>query len=318
MQQQSPALRVIHGDGIKTQSSLDKVLELFLSQFDTPTTRKTYQGEIQRLFTWLGHENVDAVKTEHLLRYRAEKSHLSAASRHRILVTIRRFFEFAKKQNFIDKDPAQDIQLPRVHSSEPEILSQSEAELLLRIPDQRTRKGKRDLVILSLALCNGLRASEICGLNIGDLKKRYGRPAIRVQGKGNKERVLILSQTESNAIESYLKLRGDKDGLDAPLLLTVKSKPDRRITPKVVRLVVETICRKALINRRVHPHLLRHTCFSLELEAGADILKISKQAAHSSLSVTARYLHQIKGATDPAVDSNPLGGNHRNTKQILL
>jgi integrase/recombinase XerD len=302
-----PVLRVLDGQRKQLRSTLDEPLMLFLSQYDAPTTRRAYGGEVERLFRWLGHHDPARVTTGDLLRYRSDKSALAPATRHRILVTIRRFFGFAKHHGFIDGDPSTNIRLPTVHATEPEILSQAEAELLLRIPDCRSLKGRRDRTILALALINGLRVSEICGLNLGDRKERYGRPALRIRGKGSKERVLPLSLVEQEAIESYLKLRRGPSEPESPLLLTVKG--DRhRITRKVVAGVIESCGKKALISGKcLSPHILRHSAFSLELQAGADIKKISRQAGHSSLSVTARYLHQLEGVVEPAVDSNPLG-----------
>ena len=300
-----PNLYLVPGEAEKHEA-LDVVLELFLAQYDTQSTRRVYEAEVRRIFHWLGHEQVRLVTTADLLRHRATKSSLAPATRHRILVTVRRFFSFAAKHGLIDEDPARDLVLPTVHAKEPEILSQAEAELMLRIPDRRTTKGRRDLVILALGLCNGLRVGEICAINLGDRRERYGRPALLVRGKGSKQRTLILSSVEQEAIENYLKVRNGPTDTGAPLLLTVKG-GRHRITRKVVAGVLRSTQAKALLtNKRITPHILRHSAFSLELHAGADIKKISAQAGHSSLAVTARYIHQLDAGRDPAVDANPL------------
>lgn len=145
----------------------------------------------------------------------------------------------------------------------------------------------RDVAILELLFAGGFRVSELCKLEFGDISADH--LAIRINGKGNKERTIYLENIEVvKALNRYLLLR-DASGVDNPnIFITKFHKP---ITTQAVRNLVEKYTKLAGINKKITPHFFRHSFASLLLEEGVDIKYIQDFLGHSSITTTQIYLH---------------------------
>ena len=162
-------------------------------------------------------------------------------------------------------------------------------QALLDAPDPSTRMGVRDRAILHLAFCAGLRVSELIGLRIDDLASQSA--SIRVRGKGRRERALPLWKTTAAALRAWLAIRGPVTSPE--LFVNARGMPFSRWgIAYVLRRHTQTADRKCstLHGKQVSPHVLRHTCAMVVLQATKDIRKVSLWLGHSHLTTTEVYV----------------------------
>jgi integrase/recombinase XerD len=181
-----------------------------------------------------------------------------------------------------------------VKKRETEFLTEEEIEAILRIPDRRILQGKRDYAILLSMLTTGLRKAEICTLKVKDLKTYRNQPVVDILGKGDRFWRLPLRTETLLAIQDYLK--ASKNGKDPgqPIFRTLgKHGPygQAGLTPKAVDCLVKTAAKRALIRKRIHPHVMRHTFATTLLDKGADLKTVQDLMGHSHIRTTERYLH---------------------------
>lgn len=177
---------------------------------------------------------------------------------------------------------------------ETEFLTQEEAEAILRVPDRRTLQGKRDYAILLTLLTTGLRKAELCGLTVGDVKTYRNQAVIDLIGKGKKFRRIPLHSGALLAIKDYLKATGNGADPSHSLFQTLgKHGPyeQRGLTPKAVDCLVRSVVKKALVKKRVHPHVMRHTFATTLLDNGNDLKTVQALMGHSHIRTTETYLH---------------------------
>jgi integrase/recombinase XerD len=216
----------------------------------------------------------------------------SAETRNIRLAAIRSFFRFLQH-----REPATVEQVRRVlaipfkktdHRLVP-YLAQEEMQALLDAPDPSTRMGVRDRALLHLAVCAGLRVSELTGLRTDDVAPQSA--SIRVRGKGRRERALPLWKTTAAALRAWLAIRGPVASPE--LFVNARGEPFSRWgVAYVLRRHTQTADRKCLTLRRkqVSPHVLRHTCAMVVLQATQDIRKVSLWLGHSNLTTTEVYV----------------------------
>ncbi len=193
---------------------------------------------------------------------------------------------------------------------ESEFLTEEEAQAILRVPDRRSLQGKRDYAILLTLLSTGLRKAEICGLKIGDLKTYRNQAVIDVIGKGKKFRRIPLNTGSLLAIKDYLKVTGNGADPDHPLFMTLgKHGPyeERGLTRKSVDCLIRSVVRKAMIQKRVHPHVMRHTFATTLLDKGNDLRTVQNLMGHSHIRTTERYLHSNDDRKVEAIRSLQFG-----------
>ena len=177
---------------------------------------------------------------------------------------------------------------------ETEFLTEEEAEAMLRVPDRRTLQGKRDYAILLTMLTSGLRKAELCSLKVGSLGTYRNQPIIDIVGKGRRFRRIPLKAETLIAIQDYMKANGNGTNPDHSIFDTLgKHGPyeERPLTPKAVDCVVRSTAKRALIQKRIHPHVMRHTFATALLDNENDLRTVQALMGHSSISTTERYLH---------------------------
>ena len=226
------------------------------------------------------------------------------AARARKTSTLRIFFKYLSANTHqIDQNPALLLESPKVKQSLPKHLTLEDSIELLNSVEGNN--AKRDFCILTLFLNCGLRLSELCSLNINDIKSDN---TMTVTGKGNKERIVYLNEACINAINDYLAVR-PRDNLP----VTEKnalfiSRNHRRISNKTVQHIVKTYLEQAgLGDRGLSTHKLRHPAATLMYQHGnVDIRVLKDILGHASLGTTQIYTHVSDKQIKHAVDSNPL------------
>ena len=193
---------------------------------------------------------------------------------------------------------------------ETEFLTDDEVAAILRVPDRRTIQGKRDFAILLTLLSSGLRKAEICSLTLGNLKTYRNQAVIDVLGKGNRFRRLPLKGETLLAIQDYMRAARNGTGPEHPMFRTLaKHGPYEQapLTPKAVDCLVKAAAKKALIRKRIHPHVLRHTFATTLLDKQADLKTVQELMGHSHIRTTERYLHSTDDRKVEAIERLQFG-----------
>jgi len=261
-----------------------------------------YSKDVKQFMQFLSGQNKNSwadVKKEDLLAYLSllKEKQIASTSLMRFFVSLKVFFKFLKKEQVIDENITELLQLPKVWNYLPTVLTYEEVDLLLAQPDKNTLIGARDKALLELIYATGIRVSEACLLKIKDISDGY----IKVLGKGNKERIVPINQKALSAIDAYLvKYRNEKCFDHDYLFLGKRGKPLDRIT---VWRRIKTYVKKANINKEVYPHTLRHSFATHLLEQGADLRLIQEMLGHESIATTDRYTHLSKKHMQRAFDT---------------
>jgi len=251
----------------------------------------TRTGKAPSQLDW---DDLDADMIAAFLHHLETERHNSVRTRNVRLTAIRSLFAYAALRH-----PEHAMLIQRVLAIPPKrfdkrivtFLSVTEVDALLAAPDQRRWEGRRDRVLLLLAVQTGLRVSELTGLNCGDLTLASS-PSVRCEGKGRKQRVVPLNPQLQTMLQSWLAERNGRPG--DPLFPT---RTGRRLSRDAVALRLAThtatasLACPSLLGRRVHPHVLRHTCAMSLLQAGVDTSVIALWLGHAGTRSTDPYIH---------------------------
>jgi len=205
------------------------------------------------------------------------------------LIALRAFLKYMRKRGVSSLSPER-IELAKVPERSLDLISAAELERLLSAPSVSTIEGKRDRAILELLFSTGLRISELCALSIDSVD--LSRDEFSVRGKGDKVRVVFLSDDARTAIKNYLA--GRKDMEDA-LFIRYGRKAhigeDARVTPRTVQRLLKLYATKAGITRKVTPHVIRHSFATDLLSNGADLRSVQALLGHAHIGTTQIYTH---------------------------
>jgi len=201
---------------------------------------------------------------------------------------LKSFFKFAYKRNYINKNPASNLPVPRCEKKLPSFLLKNEIENILSSINPNTPEGARDLALIELLYGSGLRISEALKLNITDINKLQS--FIKVNGKGKKQRIVPIGKKAMEAINHYLILRCQLQKNDNTIALFLTKKGVRLNPVTAYRIIHNTMLSNTEAPQK-SPHVLRHTFATHLLDNGADIQSVSEMLGHESLSTTQIYTH---------------------------
>jgi integrase/recombinase XerC len=276
----------------------------------SPATVRAYRSDLSAFVTWAGRAGIEGPAGVDRLTLRRYLAYLQTRGYERRSIarkaaTLRGYFAFALRRGMVSADPSRRLSAPRGSSRLPRILSSAEIEELLepgdRVPlpegaDSARAEGagararrlaleQRDDAVLELLYGSGLRVSECCGVELGDLELTHG--LVSVWGKGNKQRRVPMSAASVATLGRYLA-----EG--RPLLCSEKTpsgavfvnQRGNRLGPRDVRRILD---------RRsptpTHPHALRHSYATHLLDGGADLRVVQELLGHASLQTTQIYTH---------------------------
>lgn len=276
----------------------------------SPNTCDTYAYAFQLLLGFtaervgvvpsdLALEHLDVPLVLAFLEHLQQVRHNSPRSRNARLAAIKAFMHFmAYREPAALEQIRRVLAIPvqRVDVRPVRHLVSAEVRALLDSPDPTTRDGIRDRALLHLAVTGGLRVSEAVGLRIDDISFRGSYMDVRVRGKGRKERALTLWKAVADGVRAWLAVRGDVPALE--LFVNARGQALTRagaeyILRKHTRSATATC--PSLKDKRVSPHVLRHTCAINTLVATRDIRKVALWLGHASTQTTEIYLQ-----SDPA------------------
>lgn len=239
----------------------------------------------------LALEQIDSGLVSAFLEYLENTRQNSPETRNVRLAAIKSFFHFLEyRQPAMLEQIRRVLAIPYKKTSTRLVpyLVREEVQALLDAPDPTNRDGVRDRAMLHLAVCAGLRVSELIGLRIEDVE--LPSMSIRVHGKGRRERALPLWKSTATALRAWLAIRGT---LAVPqLFVSLRGKPMSRWGfAYLLKQHTQTAARQCpgLLTKQVSPHVLRHTCAMIVLQATQDIRKVSLWLGHSNLATTEIY-----------------------------
>jgi integrase/recombinase XerC len=261
------------------------------------TTDLCGSKNIKGLFTFLKErdisslDKVDRTVLRDYLGYLVEQG-IVKASIARKLSAIRSFYRYLVREGILSASPIEKASSPKLDKRLPSFLTLDEVERLLNAPDLSTPQGQRDRALLELLYASGLRVSELVNLDLGEIN--LGTSEIRVWGKGSKERMVLMGKPATEALRNYLsqgrpKLLGERK-TNALLL----NRYGQRLPERRVQRILGNYAAKAGIEKRVHPHILRHTFATHLLDGGADLRVVQELLGHARLSSTQIYTHVTK------------------------
>jgi integrase/recombinase XerC len=253
------------------------------------------RGEEKGFFQFLRLKKIDSLDKvdkralRDYLAYLMEQG-IVKASIVRKLSAIRSFYRYLAREGILPKNPIEQAASPRLDRRLPSFLTIEETIRLLEAPDLNTHQGLRDRALMELIYAAGLRVSELVNLNLEHVN--LDTREIRVWGKGSKERVVLMGELAASALVDYLdvgrpKLLGEK-GKEAALFLNQNGE---RLTGRTVQKLLGKYATLAGIEKRVYPHLLRHTFATHLLDGGADLRVVQELLGHANLSTTQIYTH---------------------------
>lgn len=231
-----------------------------------------------------------------------------AATRARKVSSIRVFFNYlCNKAGLIEKNPAQNLETPKLDKRIPKYLTLDDSKKLLdAVNDMDDRNKERDYAIITLFLNCGMRLSELVGINIKDIN--FNDQKLNVIGKGNKERTIYLNSACINAVNKYLAVRPhDNVKYDSKDALFLSERRERISNRTVQYIVKQELKRAGLDTNKYSVHKLRHTAATLMYKYGnVDIRALQELLGHESISTTEIYTHVDNTQIRNAVESNPL------------
>lgn len=267
-------------------------------------TCEAYRNDIVQFLSFLSSlENAISswkqVLQRHVVDFLSHKKVLkyAPASISRNLFALKVFFRFLKREGVIDDNICQLLEAPAVWQLIPDVLTINEIESLLAQPNVLTKKGKRDLAILEVLYATGIRVSELCSLRIEDVDDE----AVRVRGKGGKERIVPIGKSAINAVDAYLNYCDEeKREVGKALFLGKGGRPLSRLS---IWKLVKEYALKAGIEKNIFPHTFRHSFATHLLDNGADLRVIQELLGHASIDSTSRYTHVSCRLLHEAFDS---------------
>lgn len=276
-------IEISKGRSLKTVENYDRYLSRFLEFSKLTNPKDITDRTVQEFRLWLNRQPAQKGET------------LKKKTQNYYLIALRAFLKHMQRQGVQTLAPER-IELAKVPERSLDLISSLELERLMTAPQSLMQKetsetGRlkllRDQAILELLFSTGLRVSELCAQN-NDID--LTRDELSVRGKGDKVRVVFLSERAKKAVHAYLKARKD---MAEPLFVDHGrgTKDPRRLTPRSVEYLVKRYATIAGITKKVTPHVIRHSFATDLLENGADLRSVQALLGHANIATTQVYTH---------------------------
>ena len=265
-----------------------------LEQGLSNNTREAYLHDVEKLLTYFEDEKIDFLKVEleHFHSFAAALMDVGIGERSiaRILSGIRSFYKFLVLDGYLEQDPTELLESPKIGKHLPEVLSVEEIDAIEGIIDVSTPEGQRDRAAIEMLYSCGLRVSELCNLLLSDLYLDEG--FLRVTGKGNKQRLVPISERAIRELKSWFAFRNSiniKPGEEDYVFISAARK--KHLSRITVFHNIKVYAEQAGIQKIISPHTFRHSFATHLLEGGANLRAIQTMLGHESISTTEIYTH---------------------------
>lgn len=277
-------VEIERGRSVKTVENYDHYLNRFFEHADIKKPADISETKIREFRLWLNRQPGAKTGSNATMKRRTQNYYL---------IALRSFLKFLAKRG-VSALPPEKIELAKTESRELDLMSYEELSRLLDAPDTSEVKGLRDKAILELFFSTGLRVSELVSLKRElDLTK----DEFSIRGKGDKVRVVFISEDARRAVKNYLNKRDD---MDDALFVQVPNKSGKdvlakkdsmRLSARSIERIVKHYATKAGISRKVTPHVIRHSFATDLLSNGADLRSVQALLGHANITTTQVYTH---------------------------
>jgi site-specific recombinase XerD len=281
-------LEIEKGRSLKTVENYDRYLSRFFSQANIRKPSNITDESLRAYRLWLNRQSSGQVgqNAKKAVRSLANDT-LKKNTQNYHLIALRGFLKYLSRRG-VSSLPPERIELAKTPARELDLMTEVELKRLLSAPEGNDEKALRDKAILALLFSTGLRVSELCSLSRESID--FSRDEFSVRGKGEKVRLVFLSDEAKQALRSYLNNRKDLSGAMFTSVSKINQKKEQ-LTPRSVERIIKKYAVKSGISKKVTPHTLRHSFATDLLQNGADIRSVQMMLGHSNVSTTQIYTH---------------------------
>lgn len=278
--------------------SKEDIIKSYLNSLKTeknfsPYTIKNYAIDLRDLSLFLKERSFFSLKREDARRflYFLEDKKFKRRSLARKISGCRSFFSWLLREKYISENPFELITTPKIEKRLPNFLYKDEIDKLFSSLSGEENFDLRDRALIELLYGSGIRVSEAVKLNLSDIDLESGE--VNVLGKGSKERIALIGSKAISAIKEYIQKSRPKL-LKNETRAVFLGRLGTRLTQRSIERLMKKWVKKALIDKKVTPHTLRHSFATHLLDHGADLRSVQELLGHSSLSTTQVYTHITK------------------------
>ncbi len=253
-------------------------------------TIHSYSIDIEEFLDYINSECInicevgyDVVKAW-LIHLDEKKNKSTTVSRK--ISSLRGFYKYLINNKVIDSNPFSLVSLPKKERHLPRFFYYNELEEMFQVPKLNTALGQRDRLLLEMLYATGVRVSELVNIKVSDINGEE----IKVLGKGNKERIVEFGDYAESILELYLNEGYKSLNVKKSEYLFLNSRGGK-LTTRGVRYILDNIINKTTIDKKISPHMLRHTFATHLLNEGCDLLTVQELLGHESLTATSIYTH---------------------------
>lgn len=253
----------------------------------------SYKEDIDEFFSYLSREGLEYKSIEYgdlrfYLMYLKDEKSDDNSSINRKLSSLRGFYKYLANEGIVNTNVFSLVNGPKKSKKLPRYFEYNELEELFNVCCNNTPLGQRDLLLLEMLYATGVRVGELVNIKVKDIDR--GRRNIIILGKGNKERFVTYGDYCSDALNQYLGdgyLRLNIEKSDYLFL----NKNGGNLTERGVRYILDELIKKTSINKKISPHMIRHSFATHLLNEGCDLLTVQKLLGHESIKATQIYTH---------------------------
>jgi len=252
-----------------------------------------YELDLKRLQDYMDSHQIDIVHAsfDDLQNFVFEtfKSISSAKTQARLLSSIHSFYRFLLYHQYIQQDPSELLEMPRIEKKLPEVLTLDEIDAMIAQIDMSKAEGHRNRAIIEMLYGSGLRVSELTELKLSNIYRKEGY--MRIIGKGNKQRLVPISPEADKQLGYWLEDRAKLDIKPDAVDIAFLNHYGRQLTRAMIFTIVKQLAKAAEIRKTISPHTLRHSFATHLLQNGADLRIIQQLLGHESIVTTEIYTH---------------------------
>lgn len=275
-------------------NNLDKYIDYLLyEKAYSKHTILNYKDDILEYLDFLKseeleYENIVYEDLRYYLVYLKDKKKNSNSSIDRKISALRGFYKYLVNLKILEVNPFDIVSGPKKEKKLPRYFEYNELEELFNSVDISSVIGRRDRLILELLYATGVRVSEMVEIKVSDID--ISNRNINIIGKGNKERIVKFGEYCLDAINDYLDNSYNKLNINNINYLFLNSRGSK-LTDRGVRYILDNLIKKTSLNKKISPHMLRHSFATHLLNNGADLLTVQKLLGHESIKATQVYTH---------------------------
>lgn len=274
-------LEIEKGRSLKTVENYGHYLDIFMDYAKKSDPKEITDSLIREYRLWLNRKEVKNSKS-------GIKDTLKKRTQNYYLIALRSFLKYMMKRGVTSLAPDR-IELAKLPERSLDLITTTELNRLLSAPNGSDLKSLRDRAILELFFSTGLRVSELCSLS-RDLD--LSRDEFSIRGKGEKVRVVFLSDEAKTAIKTYLAKREDmEDALFVNVGRNTNANDEKRLTARSIERIIKHYAIKSGISKKVTPHVIRHSFATDLLQNGADLRSVQMLLGHANIATTQIYTH---------------------------